>query len=185
MSHTCKKKKARQTLVTPISQFGKLQEVQHAYFMLICNFPHKFCGLSCILCICVAASCHTCWTDALHCPGEEHGARQSRLMCETSRAKNNRTFCSTGSAFKDRDTSTEIMCCVSQRELEWGGTGKADGRDGVFKKYAHIRKSGDNCSLMRSELRLNSNIPNISCKDLNLEFTSLSLQLWWTTPPAV
>lgn len=63
------------------------------------------------------------------------------------------------------------MCRVSQRELELGGTGKADGRDGVFKKDAHIRKSRDNCRLMRSELRLNSNIPNISCKDLNLEFT--------------
>lgn len=32
--------------------------------------------------------------------------------------KTTRTFCSTGSAFKDRDTSTGIMCYVGQRELE-------------------------------------------------------------------
>lgn len=60
---------------------------------------------------------HTCWTKGLEYP-EDCWARQSRSMCETNRANNNRTFCTTGSAFKDASSKLTYLSC--REDKLWG-----------------------------------------------------------------
>ncbi len=134
----------QQNLLIPVSQSGKKQDVQCAELVISFGDITTFCGfLLHPVCLCRSSS-HTCWTVIPECL-KDCRARQSRSMCETNRAKNNRIFCTTGSAFKD--TSTELAGYFSRREEELWSTWSAERRDGVLGgMYVSKNYKGDRLS---------------------------------------
>lgn len=97
----------------------------------------------CILFLWVVAPTTHVELSGLEYP-EDCWDRQSRSMCETNRANNNRTFCTTQSGFKD--TSTRLRCLNCREEELWGATNperryfrKQVGRFRGSKVWSHLQ----------------------------------------------